>query len=313
MPIRIPEIPTTSPLLGEVTIKRGERMYNPRGGSHFPFRFQIDEGFTVLLEKIKRFADEVASNSGMVIQGPFKVYFQKSKTAVQSQFVEISTNEFEDYIRHRWSKISQGDLTKWNAEGKTAAESIIFEFFMYIPRNGRSNQQAATSLRRATAGRIQEAAAALRRFESDNQTVFGPIQRNHLEIQIARQPEQTQQLQIPDDNTTRQAAALDRELQQLQQQEQQQARDSEQHMRTIKIEINNTLVDVRVDIRTLQTALSLPQHDIFHEGIYNGYQHPEINEEDNMEDVDHESDDEGHTQNNVQPNSQQRNSQQPNN
>ena len=109
------------------------------------------------------------------------------------------------------------------------------------------------------------------------------------------------------------AAALDRELQQLQQQEQQQARNSEQHMRTIKIEINNTLLDVRVDIRSLRTALSLPQHDIFHEGIYNGYQHPEINEEDNMEDVDHESDDEVHTQNNEQPNSQQQNSQQPNN
>ena len=162
-------------------------------------------------------------------------------------------------------------------------------------------------------GRIEEAAATLRRFESDNQTVFGPIQRNHLQIQIARQPEQTQLLQIPDDNTTRQAAALDRELQQLHQQEQQRARDSEHHMRTIKIEINNTLLDVRVDIRSLQTALSLPQHDIFHEGIYNGYQHPEINEEDNVEDVDHESVDEGLTQDNVQPNSEQRDSQQPNN
>ena len=147
MPIRIPEIPTTSPLMGEVTIKRGERISNPRGGSHFPFRFQINEGFAVLSEKIKRFADEVASNSGMVVQGPLKVYFRKSKTAVQLQFVEISINKFEDCIRHRWSKISQGDLTKWNAEGKTAAESIIFEFFMYIPRNGCSNQQAATSLR----------------------------------------------------------------------------------------------------------------------------------------------------------------------
>ena len=311
-PIRIPEIPVDTPLMGETTIKRGDKLDNPRGGSRFPFRFQLDEGFAVLESKIKRFADEVASNSGIVLQGPFKVYFRRSKTAVQSQYQEISNNEFEDAIKYRWSKISQGDLTKWEREGKTAAESLVFEFFVYLPKRRRSTTQATTSLRRATAPRIREAAEALRRYEANNQTTFGPIQRNHLAITLARQPEaldNTQELEIPNDNTTRQAAAMDRAASQERQQEQQQQRASQEYMRTIKMEINNTLVDVRVDIRTLRTALSLPQHDIFHEGIYTGYQHPDINEEDNIEDVDHDSDDDEAytaTQNNT---SQQQSSQ----
>ena len=154
-----------------------------------------------------------------------------------------------------------------------------------------------TSFRRATVGRIQEAASALRQYEADNQTAFGPIQRNHLAIQIARQPEGTR-LEIPRDNTTRQAAALGRGLQQLQEEEHQQARVSEEFLKTIKIEINNALVDVRVDIRTLRAALSLPQHDMFHEGIYNGYQRPGLNDEDNIEDVDHNNDDQADAEQN---------------
>ena len=55
-----------------MTIKRGNKVDNPRGGAHFPFKFQIDEGFAVLAQKIKRFSDEVALNSGIVVEGIFR-------------------------------------------------------------------------------------------------------------------------------------------------------------------------------------------------------------------------------------------------
>ena len=58
----------------------------------------------------------------------------------------------------------------------------------------------------------------------------------------------------------------------------------------MKIEINNTLLDM------------------FYEGIYNGYQHPGLDDEDNVEDVDHNSDDATDAaQNNEKQNSQQTN------
>ena len=45
---------------------------------------------------------------------------------------------------------------------------------------------------------------------------------------------------------------------------------------------------------------------MFHEGIYNGYQHPRSNDEDNIEGFDHNSDDEADAaQNNEQSNSKQ--------
>ena len=78
MPIHIPEISTDSPLNGDVTIKRGDNLDNPRGGSHFPFKFQIDEVFAVLAQKIKWFSDEVTSNSDIIVQGVLKVFFEIS-------------------------------------------------------------------------------------------------------------------------------------------------------------------------------------------------------------------------------------------
>ena len=87
------------------------------------------------------------------------------------------------------------------------------------------------------------------------------------------------------------------------------ARQADKHMKTIKIEINNTLVDVRVDIRSLRTALGLPQHDMFHSGIYGNYQHPALDADDNIDDLDHNSNDD----NDAHQNSQQQDSNQTNN
>ena len=55
----------------------------------------------------------------------------------------------------------------------------------------------------------------------------------------------------------------------------------------------------------MRYALSLPQHDLFHAGIYNGYQHPDLAEEDNMEDEDHKSEEGAH---NNESNTQQNDS-----
>ena len=97
---------------------------------------------------------------------------------------------------------------------------------------------------------------------------------------------------------------------QLEQQDQEQATDSENFLRPIKIEINNTLVEVRVDIRTLRSALSLPQHDMFHQGIYAGYRHPVLDADDKIEDIDHNFNEE---EGDHQDNQQQESSQQANN
>ena len=136
-----------------------------------------------------------------------QIFFKRSKSAVQTQFVELTPESFVAHLRHRWSKISQGDLQKWEDENKTPAEGMRFEVFLYVPKENR--RQAG--IRRATANRIRQAATRIRDYESNNDVRLGEIQRNHLQIHFARQPEGTE-ITIPNDNTNRQASALDEEM-----------------------------------------------------------------------------------------------------
>lgn len=283
MPTRVGDLPLDTNLNGDLTVKRGDKLDNPRGGVKQSFQFKVSEGFEVLSAKVKRLADQTAAQIGSSLSEDTKLFFRKSKSAVQSQYVELTSDVFEDYLKYRWSKISQADITRWETESKTVAEGVAFEFFMYIPRWRR---QQETTIRRATAGRIQDAASRLRQFERDNNIQLGNIQRNHLQIHFARQPPETE-IQIPNDNTTRQAAALDNEMAEIRRQEADNERRSSSNLRTIRIEFNNSLVNIRVDIASLRTALGLPQHDLFFGGLYQQYQHPTLDDEDNIEDVDH--------------------------
>ena len=54
----------------------------------------------------------------------------------------------------------------------------------------------------------------------------------------------------------------------------------------IRIKLNGTWLDVRVDVRLLQLALGLPPHDLFRGGIFNEYVHHETVGAD-VEDTDH--------------------------
>ena len=147
-------------------------------------------------------------------------------------------------------------------------------------------------LRRATQGRIEEASQQIRAFEEDNNREIGPIARHHLAIHQARQPEGSQ-FSIPNDNTTRQAIFLDEQRQQLAAARREEGggeANDDRNRKKIRIEVHGTWVDVFVDVRSLRSALGLPDHDIFDRGIFSEYQHNETTGPD-VEDTDHQPDD----------------------
>ena len=111
---------------------------------------------------------------------------------------------------------------------------------------------------------------------------------HHLAVVNARQPED-EPIINPPDATNRQAAALDNELQALPQ------GPNGNPLRTIRIELNGVMLDIKVDIRSVCAALNLPQHDIFHNGIYNEYQHDAVEDEEDQEDVDHREENENNS------------------
>ena len=96
----------------------------------------------------------------------------------------------------------------------------------------------------------------------------------------ARQADNTP-VTLPDDNTTRQAMALDRETHP--------ETRTTSNIATVRIRIQQVWMNVELDILSLRAALRLPAHDIFHEGIYHEFR-PETAPLNDINDTDHMDD-----------------------
>ena len=266
----------------QVTIRKGNISENPRGGVVQHYTIRVSEGFDVLKAKALSFRTSAEFAGARLVNE--NVYFKKSKGAAQSQFIALDADNFETQIANRWSLISQGDVSRWEREGKTILEAFVFEFFVYIHRNNRANS-VPTGLRRATAARVQEAAATIAAYERENNVELGQITNHHLQIHQARQPQGTP-FQMPNDNTTRQAQELDEELRRIRERDADADAEAGLTERNIRLKIQGVWLDVPVDLASLRTALGLPQHNLFHGGIFHEYEHPRLETED-IEDVDH--------------------------
>ena len=68
MPTRVGDLPLDTNLNGDLTVKRGDKLDNPRGGVKQSFQFKVSEGFEVLSAKVKRLADQTATQLAPAFQ-----------------------------------------------------------------------------------------------------------------------------------------------------------------------------------------------------------------------------------------------------
>ncbi|KAG7364410.1 hypothetical protein IV203_037612 [Nitzschia inconspicua] len=200
------DLPLNDDLACVLTIKKGSIRDNPRGGTSKTLSFRVSEGLAVLKAKIQE----------TPLQPPlledFEVFFRRTKTSVQASYVPLSSDNFTDQLKHRWSKITQREVDEWQQDaGKNPQESNVFEFFVYQPRNRRGNTQ---QLQRATASRMASARNQILAHHQRNNTQVGPIQLEHLATLNARLPDGSD-LAFPNDASNRQAEALDRSLEEF--------------------------------------------------------------------------------------------------
>ena len=261
------------------SVRKGDILQNPRGGKSVEFKMKISEGLGVATAKVLSFVQR-SMNSAQLISDD--LYFKKSKGAAQSQYIKLTEDNFVAMTRSRWNLISTRDVSSWTRGGTSVLESFFFEVFVYIHRREQAN--VPVGLRRATAARIEASARQIRNYEETTGERMGPITRHHTAIRQARQPEGAE-FQMPTNNTTRQAQFLDEQRAELAREVEGQ-NEEERNGKKIRIELNGTWVDVRVDVSSLRLALGLPPHDLFAEGIFNDYVHHETVGAD-VEDTDH--------------------------
>ena len=271
----------------KLVVRKGDINDNPRGGIDTTLRFVTSEGFLVFKAKVTTFKETHQSlRTAQLIDD--QVYFRWTKGGSQSQIVPLTIENFHSNLLYRWSKISTNDVSNFTEGNGTVRSRFQFEVFIYIHKPTRNEGGAVpTILRRATANRVAAAGQAVQQWMNSSEgTQLGEITRNHVEIAHARRPEGVP-FQMPTDNTTRQAQALDAAHERIQQR--QQAREANDARETIKIEIKiqNHWHEVEVNLASLRTGLGLPPYNMFNRGIFHGYQHPTVAAEDDIADVDH--------------------------
>ena len=122
------DLPLEQDLTGVLTIRKGDIQGNPRRGDRILVTVKVSDGFAVLKARI----DTIARPKG-VPEG-FVIYFRKTKTATQAQFGELTAENFEEWLRIRWAKITQEDVTKWQEQDSKEPKDVeVFEFYVYKP------------------------------------------------------------------------------------------------------------------------------------------------------------------------------------
>ena len=260
---------------------------------------KLSQGFNIFTSTIMTFKAEAEFRSLTLHEDT--IYFKKSKGTPQAAYLPLTEANFHRLFKERWAYITPAEVEQWRSEGKTAQQAFQFECFVYaVKPNARGSGGTGATIRRATVGRMHEAAAELQAHLQQTGVQLGDIQRHHATVQLARRAP-TAPVQLPTDNTARQAEHLDQMAERLRERQETQAQNERQEWHNIKIKLNGTELVVPVEVSTLREALGLPNYPLFRDGIFHGYQHPTIAATDDMDDTDHmpESQAVANTQTNV--------------
>ena len=123
------ELPLDVELTGVVQIKKGNIQDCPRRGAKSNVAVRVSDGYGVLRARV----DQLVRPQG--VPADFTLYFKQTKNAVQSDYQPITEDNFEEWLRARWAKITRAEVDKWaEDQGKEPREIPVFEFFVYKPR-----------------------------------------------------------------------------------------------------------------------------------------------------------------------------------
>jgi hypothetical protein len=242
-------------LKGTVCIRVGEPLGSKRGGTTSEIEFRLDEGLSTLKGKIERkFADELqrvkTANEAMLLRTTSDVYFKKAKNDSQQKYVLLTEDNFSSVVSRRHALISD----------KERLDSFRFRFFIYVERTAELK-----NLHRATASRLEVSRVKRAAYESARGIRLGPIAAAHCDVVNARRNEDN--YFVNTDATTLQASALDASIEATRR-EDADAMAASLRIAQFRIKLNGTWVPVEFEVKGLRTALGLPEHDIFTQGIY---------------------------------------------
>ncbi|KAG1695886.1 hypothetical protein DVH05_019241 [Phytophthora capsici] len=211
------------------------------------FVYRIADGYRVLLAKVEEHFESKLPGQW---SSDFAIYFKPTNNAYQKDFQVLCTDS--DAMR------VQLDTAWHKARLRNGGQAgFVLELYIYVPKP----VEQTTTLRRATASRIQEQMPRVAGLLREQGIAAGPATQTYMATAQARLPDGAP-LAVPDNTTFRQLQHVDAQqaaMDETLQREQQQAA-AEYHL--VRIKIQDVPVAMQVNISDLRLALGLPSFSL---------------------------------------------------
>ncbi|KAH7485164.1 hypothetical protein KRP22_010317 [Phytophthora ramorum] len=242
-------IPLPASLTCRLSIKNGQPLEACR--DKVPpspsFVFDVADGHRVLRAKVE---EHFSSKLPGQWNSNFDIYLKPANNAKQKHF-EVLCQENAALLAQLENVWHRARLRR---NGQAGFE---LELFVYVPKP----EVQATSLRRATAARIQEQMPRVAAFVRERQIEAGEASQRYMAVTQARLPDGAP-LTVPDSTTFRQLQHIDAQqavIDRATDAEQQRA-DSEYCM--VRVKLHGVPVPLEVNVVDLRAALGLPSYSL---------------------------------------------------
>ncbi|KAI9980291.1 hypothetical protein PInf_026472 [Phytophthora infestans] len=211
------------------------------------FVLTIADGPAALRKIIEKKLEEMVPGQW---QPGFAVFLKPSNHAKQKDYVPlVESSAFKAQLEGVWHTARRR---------KSGQAGFVLELFVYIPKESRTS---STSLRRATASRIQEQIPRVAAFLQESGITGGPATQNYMAVAQASLPEGSD-IKIPQNTTFRQLLHIDEQERSMNEEIASTQLQHDAAYRIIRAQIHGVPVPLKVNIADLRDALGLPPYSL---------------------------------------------------
>ncbi|KAJ8527358.1 hypothetical protein ON010_g14905 [Phytophthora cinnamomi] len=245
--MQAPELPLPNQLKVRQTGKTGDHLTACRDKlAPINFIFQVATGCRGVRGAVEEMFGRHLPN---VWRQAFDLYLKPSNNAPQRDFFVIQAGEHEFNVQLE----SVWDTAPLRKNGQSDIRLMVC---VYVPR-----PQRATTLRRATAARVEEQTPRIAAFVREHAIDAGPATLRYISVRQARLPDEAR-IQTPDDTMFRQLQWIDQQEVDMQaaQDEADHVSNSEYH--AVRAVSEGTPIALRLNIADLRLALGLSSYSL---------------------------------------------------
>ncbi|KAE9036247.1 hypothetical protein PR001_g8917 [Phytophthora rubi] len=243
-----PRLPLPESLSCRLSIKNGEPFEGCRDKCppSPAFVYEVADGYRVLRAKVE---EHFLSKLPGQWRPDFDIYVKPSNNAKQKQF-EVLCEE-RTALQAQLQKIWDRARLRHNKQA-----GFEVELFVSVPK-----PEAQTTLRRASASRIQEQMPRVAAFLREQQVDAGPASQRYMAVAQARLPDGVP-MTVPDNTTFQQLQHIDTQQLAMDSAMAEAQEQADQEYRVVRIKLHGIPVPVQVNISDLCEALGLPNYSL---------------------------------------------------